>query len=214
MNRSDENIFYPTNHKVGNKVSPFLACLLVLITNLIWAQELDDVNKKSRPVYIGVSIPFQGVGFYKVQDDKVLVWNITPLSFELPINQKLGIRFSAYTVFSTPKPKRIQEFELNFEMPHYFKGKKKPSGLYGFYLGPVIMLQINDQDSGANLGGPGITLGYRAQFNSKLWYRTGVFAAYHRYLWGPKVNLHKITNGSNSAGLFIGLTLLEVGMKF
>lgn len=195
------------------KKSTFILYILLLITNIIWARESDTTIHKVRDYYIGINVPFQGLGFYKDPNDKILIWNLTPFSFELPITKELGFRFSIYSVFSTPKPKQIKEFELNFEIPYYFKRKRTCDGLFGFYLGPVIMFQLNDQDTDANLGGPGITLGYKGQLNSKLWYRIGIYTAYHRYLWGPKDELLKITNGSNSGGLFMGLTLFELGIK-
>lgn len=174
------------------------------------SQESDTMSQKIKRFYIGLNIPFQGVGFYKVPVNKVMVWNLTPFSFEAALSKQTGIRFSVYTVFTTPQPKRIQEFEFNIELPYYFKRNTKDY-LCGIYLGPVLMLQANDQDSGANLGGPGLTSGYKGRMGKHMWFRTGLYAAYHHYLWGPREDPLKITKGSKSGGLFMGLTLFELG---
>lgn len=169
--------------------------------------------ENSRDWYIGLSVPFQGYGFYENKDNSVSVWNLTPLSLETEMNPDWGLRWSIYTVYSIPKPKRIGEFEFNVELPYYFVKSEKLT-LSGFYFGPMLMLQYHDQDSRASLGGPGITIGYRGILSENYWYRIGSYFAYHRYLFGPKDKLHKITEGSDSGGLFMGLTIFEVGAVF
>ncbi len=163
--------------------------------------------------YVGVAVPFQGVGIYETQDQKVLVWNLTPFSIERPIKSSWGGRFSVYTVYSTPKPKRIQEFEFNLEFPFYF-GNDTRETLLGWYVGPMAMVQFQDQDSDATLGGPGVTVGYRGQLTQQLWFRIGSYFAYHTHLFGPTEKLREITGGSTSGGLFMGLTMFEVGKVF
>jgi len=194
----------------------FVIFIMVIFNiDIIHSEEIKSKynNNLKKNWFIGVSIPFQGFGIYENPENSVLVWNLTPISFERAFNNFSTTRLSVYTVYSTPVPMQIKEFELNLEFPFYFFQSKKmvPTGVY---LGPVFMLQLFDQDTGASLGGAGITLGYKGAFTSDIWYRTGLYAAYHTYVFGPKEKLRNLVGPGLSGGLFMGLTIFEIGLAF
>jgi hypothetical protein len=189
----------------------FIALAGMALGQQAHAQE-NGSTTNSHPVYLGFSVPFQGVGFYKLPSNKVNVWNLSPLSVEFGLWAQNALRLSVYTVYSSPAPKRMGEFEINLEFPHFFGNSRSPGPLFGLYAGPMLMVQLHDQDSEASLGGPGVCLGYKGHLGKRWWYRTGFYAAYHHYLWGPQRELLAITGGSKSGGLFMGLTIFEIGI--
>jgi len=191
----------------------------ILLTSLIcfcFAMFPRTCNADSfgKELYVGIAVPFQGFGFYEDPEQGVAVWNLTPLSLETGLSNNWGFRFSVYTVYSTPQPEKVREFEFNFEFSRYLKYKSSQLDLSGLYVGPMFMVQYMDQDTGATLGGPGVTAGYRGIFSGDYWFRIGSYFAYHQYLSGPKEKLREIVGDSLSGGLFMGNTFFEIGRVF
>ena len=201
------------NYRYIVLVGTMLVQLTMAPVKNLMASETDSLKRVSGGNYIGLAVPFQGIGKYKEADRKIVVWNLTPLSYEREVGKRTGLRFYVYTVYSHPEPRRIGEFEVNLEANIYPQKRNRPEGLFGFYFGPVLMMQLNDQDTKANLGGAGISVGYKGKLSELVWFRSGLYAAGHRYIWGPKEELQDMLNGKLNAGLFTGLTLFEVGIQ-